>query len=349
MSREPLEHWPDDKLETVKKCPVCGGDRQENQESGLIDWLSNPPTGLWGMLACLDCGVAYLSPRPVSNSIGDAYAHYYTHSSDKDDLVPGPLRRIKDLCADKYYAAANRSGGFLDYFAYTLIRLIIPLSSYLDAKSRHIFMLERKPGKMLDIGCGNGEFLKFARKYGWNVVGIDFDASAVSEAGSDGLDVRVGSIEVITSGEKFDFISLSHVIEHVYDPAEFIRSCYSLLNDGGTLWLETPNIESLGQSIYKSSWRGFEPPRHMVLFNYAALSKICLESGFISVEQKLHGLSGLYMGLTSERSLNEISPCGSFVSCGIRKIGKLLRVSFIELAQMFSKRRREFLTLIAVR
>lgn len=349
MSREPLEHWPDDKLETVKVCPVCGGDRQENQESGLVDWLSNPPTGLWVMVACQDCKVAYLSPRPMRDSIGEAYAHYYTHSSDKDDLVHSRLRQLKDFFADKYYAAANRSGGFLDNFVHILIRMIIPFSTYLDAKSRHIFKLARKPGKLLDVGCGNGEFLRFARKYGWNVVGIDFDENAVSEAGLDGLDVRVGSMEVITGGEKFDFISLSHVIEHVYDPAEFIRSCYSLLNDGGTLWLETPNIESLGHSIYKSNWRGFEPPRHLILFNQAALSELCLESGFASVEQKLHGLSGLYMGLTSERFLNKASPCGSPVSCGIRKLSGFIRVFFIELAQMIIKRRREFLTLVAVR
>ena len=63
-------------------------------------------------------------------------------------------------------------------------------------------------------------------------------------------------------GEKFDFITLRHVIEHVFDPVALINSCYALLNDSGILWIETPNGKSAGYDIYKSSWRGLEPPRH---------------------------------------------------------------------------------------
>jgi 2-polyprenyl-3-methyl-5-hydroxy-6-metoxy-1,4-benzoquinol methylase len=349
MRDELIQPWPIDQLESVNSCPICGSGRKHRLESNLIDWMSHPPTGMWSMNDCLGCGVAYLSPRPVSESIGKAYAHYYTHTSDKDDLVNNRLRRVKDIFADKYYSVANGTGGLLDLFAYILVRLMIPVSSYLDAKSRHLFELDSKPGRLLDVGCGNGEFLKFARNYGWDVCGIDLDEHAVAEAGSSGLDVSVGGIEVIAAGERFDFISLSHVIEHVYDPTELVRSCYSLLNEGGTLWLETPNIEGLGHSIYKSNWRGFEPPRHLVLFNQTALSKICLDTGFVSVKQKLHGLSGLYMGLTSERLLNKTIPCGSILGCGIRNTAWLFRIALIEISQMFSKRRREFITLIATR
>ena len=343
MSDELIQPWPTDQLESVNSCPICGSGRKHRLESSLIDWMSHPPTGMWSMNACLNCGVAYLSPRPVSESIGKAYTHYYTHTSDKDDLVDNRLRRVKDIFADKYYSVANGTGGFLDFVAYILVRLMVPVSSYLDAKSRHLFELDGKPGRLLDVGCGNGEFLKFARKYGWNVRGIDLDEHAVAEAGSSGLDVSVGGIEVIAAGEKFDFISLSHVIEHVYDPTELVRSCYSLLNEGGILWLETPNIEGLGHSIYKSNWRGFEPPRHLVIFNPMALSKLCVGAGFVSVKQKLQGLSGLYMGLTSEKLLNDAKPCGSFLGCCIRKLCSIFRIISVEILQMFTKRRREFI------
>lgn len=349
MSSDLVQPWPADQLESVDKCPNCGSIRKRSLQSGLTDWVSNPPTGPWSMAECMACGVSYLSPRPVIESIGNAYVHYYTHTSDKDDLVDSRFRRVKDFFADQYYSVASGAGGLLGYLMYGLARIIVPVSSYLDAKSRHIFKLDRKPGRLLDVGCGNGEFLEFAKKYGWNVVGIDLDEKAVAEAGSSGLDVSVGGIEVIAAGEKFDFISLSHVIEHVYDPTELIRSCYSLLSEGGTLWLETPNIDGLCRSIYKSNWRGFEPPRHLVLFNRTALNTLCLEAGFNSVEQKLHGLSGLYMGLTSERSLDSTEPLNSSGRRLIRKIAKFFRVTIIEISQLFFKRKREFITLIAVR
>ena len=211
MNDDKIQLWPAEQLESVKSCPVCGSARQNSLQSSLVDWMSQPPTGMWSMVDCRDCGVAYLSPRPVKESIGNAYIHYYTHTSEKDDLVHSRVREVKDFFAEKYYAVANGTGGLLNYFTYLLVKLIIPVSSYLDSKSRHIFELRGKPGRLLDVGCGNGEFLKFARKYGWNVVGIDLDKHAVTEAGSSGLDVSVGGIDIIASGEKFDFISLSIV------------------------------------------------------------------------------------------------------------------------------------------
>ena len=183
---------------------------------------------------------------------------------------------------------------------------------------------------------------------GWESV-LTSMQKAVKEARSYGLDARLGDINVIDSSERFDFITLSHVLEHVYDPVELLRSCYGLLNDGGVLWLETPNIESMGYAYYKSSWRGLEPPRHITLFNIKSLSKVMLKAGFQMIEQKNHGLSGIYMGLSSERILSKSEPCGTWLKCIVRTILKLLRVLSLEIVQLSSKRRREFLTVSATR
>ena len=349
MSDEALQHWPGNHLEEVELCPVCGGPKYKVLESGLADLMSNPVTGPWALKSCVECGVAYLSPRPDCDSIGDAYRHYYTHSSDKDDLVPGMVRTLKDYISGKYYKVASRSGDFFDYLVYFMVRLLPPVSSYLDAKSRHIFELQKVPGRLLDIGCGNGEFLRLASKFGWRTVGVDFDEHAVTESRTYALDVRVGGVEVIDSSEKFDFITLSHVIEHVYDPADLIRSCYERLNDGGVLWLETPNVESAGYAFYKSCWRGLEPPRHITLFSLAALKQMLLKSGFTSVVQKQHGLSGVYMGLASEKLLNRLNPCTTGVNCAARKIVMLLRIVSLELIQLLYRKKREYLTLVAIR
>lgn len=344
-----LKKWPEDSLEKIDACPVCGGEDVERLEEGLIDFMSEPASGPWSINACQACGVAYLTPRPDRESIGEAYRHYYTHTSEKDDLVHSCSRSVMNLLSEKYYATASGSGGFSDSAVYLFIKLLFPLSLYFDAKSRHIFSLKKQPGKLLDIGCGNGEFLKFADHYGWQVVGVDFDTEAVKQARSCGLDVRLGDINVLDSSERYDFITLSHIVEHVYDPVELLRNCYGLLNHGGVLWLETPNIESKGYAYYKSNWRGLEPPRHIILFNMKSLNEMLLAAGFQMIEQKNHGLSGVYMGLSSERILSKSKPCGSWLECFVRKILKLIRILSLEVIQLSSKRWREFLTVSATR
>lgn len=79
---------------------------------------------------------------------------------------------------------------------------------------------------------------------------------------------------------RFDVITLNHVIEHVSDPIELLRSCYRLLKLGGQLWLQTPNIDSLGSRRYGRHWRGLEPPRHLVLFDPVSLRSALHQAGF---------------------------------------------------------------------
>jgi SAM-dependent methyltransferase len=110
---------------------------------------------------------------------------------------------------------------------------------------------------------------------------VDFDPNAVKVARSHGLDVRQGSVDVLDpTKERFDGITLSHVIEHVHDPLAVLRQCHALLKPGGWLWIETPNIDAQGHTRYGANWRGLEPPRHLVLFNHQSLSRALWEAGF---------------------------------------------------------------------
>ena len=84
-----LKKWPRDRLEKVDACPACGGEDVKRLEEGLLDFMSKPASGPWSINTCQECGVAYLTPRPDRESIGEAYSHYYTHTSEKDDLVHG--------------------------------------------------------------------------------------------------------------------------------------------------------------------------------------------------------------------------------------------------------------------
>jgi len=110
-----------------------------------------------------------------------------------------------------------------------------------------------RPGRgerLLDVGFGSGEFLEYAKTAGWEVAGVDPDPVSVESAVQRGLNVRHGGVEAYADmPESFDVITMSHVIEHVHDPHETLKTIYRLLKPGGFLWLTTPNIQSLGHKL----------------------------------------------------------------------------------------------------
>jgi 2-polyprenyl-3-methyl-5-hydroxy-6-metoxy-1,4-benzoquinol methylase len=140
----------------------------------------------------------------------------------------------------------------------------------------------RCKGKLLDIGCGNGSFLGMAEQAGWECYGVEPDREAESIAAAQGIKILGSHLDELRGrfDSYFEIVTLNHVIEHVHDPTQTLCDCWAMLKPGGFVWLETPNIDSIGYQIYSRSWRGLEPPRHLVLFNRHALSTCLTNAGF---------------------------------------------------------------------
>lgn len=281
--------WPADGLERVGKCPVCGSIERTLLHGGLRDWFFLCAPGEWNLQRCTACGSAYLDPRPTPHTIGLAYRTYFTHSSQARESIDRLtfVRRLQRMLANGYRnwrfgtreQPASRLGA--------LVAALLPTQrALLDGEGRHLPLAP--PGaRLLDVGCGNGSFLDFAHRAGWQVVGIDPDAAAVRTARNRGLDVREGGIEVLDAErEAFDGITLSHVIEHVHRPLDLLRACHRLLKHSGWIWLETPNVEALGHRHYGAHWRALEPPRHLVLFSHASLTRALKTTGFEAIENQ---------------------------------------------------------------
>jgi SAM-dependent methyltransferase len=137
-------------------------------------------------------------------------------------------------------------------------------------------------GKLLDVGCGTGTFLRFARDAGWQCFGVEPDADAVWTAQAGGATILGSQLAELrgTYAGCFDVVTLSHVIEHVHDPRAVLRDCWSVLKAGGFLWIETPNVDSIGFETYRGAWRGLEPPRHLILFGSESLTGCLSSAGF---------------------------------------------------------------------
>jgi 2-polyprenyl-3-methyl-5-hydroxy-6-metoxy-1,4-benzoquinol methylase len=281
--------WPAEGLERVDRCPACGSAGRALLHEGLRDRVFFCAPGEWTLYRCQDCGSAYLDPRPTPDTIGLAYRTYFTHTWDRREPMArlGWFRRSQRVLANGYrnwrFGTDERPASRLG----VLIAKLLPSQrALIDGEGRHL--PRPAPGaRLLDIGCGNGSFLEFARGAGWQVVGIEPDPKAVEAARSRKLDVRQGSVEVFSAEqEQFDGITLGHVVEHVHDPGTVLRACHRLLKPRGWIWLETPNFDAQGYRRYGANWRGLEAPRHLVLFNSVSIRQLLAAAGFENIKDQ---------------------------------------------------------------
>ncbi len=93
-------------------------------------------------------------------------------------------------------------------------------------------------------------------------------------------------LEIRKIKKKFDLIVFNQLIEHLIDPEKFLIHCYRILNKGGIVYFETPNISSLDAKIFLSSgcWGGLHAPRHFKIFGEDSIRKISILKKFDSVD-----------------------------------------------------------------
>lgn len=141
---------------------------------------------------------------------------------------------------------------------------------------------ERTGARLLDVGCGNGEYLNNMRCAGWEVTGVEPDEESVRAGRSrHGLKIYHGVLEdVYLPDNTFDVITMQHVIEHLPNPMRTLRCVHRLLRPGGRLVVVTPNVDSLARRIFSSDWVSWDPPRHLFVFSRQALRHVVTDAGF---------------------------------------------------------------------
>lgn len=335
--------WPQKGLEAVAACPLCGTPERVLLHAGLSDRVFGVAPGTWSLWQCAGCRSAYLDPRPTPATIGTAYAGYYTHSPE-DHPVIRRKGRIRSWLHDLYNGYQNARYGLDRQPSLASGRWLLPLVPSLraaaDAECRH---LPRGGGRLLDVGCGNGGFLWLARQAGWECRGLDFDEGAIAACRARGLDAQVGSVETLAPDEGcYDVITMSHVIEHVHDPVTTLAAVHRLLVPGGMLWLDTPNLDSLGHARFGPAWRDLDPPRHLMLFSQGSLERSLRQTGFQGLRQRWRGMSTFDVYATSE-AIEQGRDTSSASYGGAPPVSAVLA----ELREMLQPKRREFLTYLA--
>jgi 2-polyprenyl-3-methyl-5-hydroxy-6-metoxy-1,4-benzoquinol methylase len=131
----------------------------------------------------------------------------------------------------------------------------------------------KSPGRILDVGCNIGTFVRVARSRGWDAVGVDLNRDAVN-FGRSSMDLRLLTPDEFESSESepFDVIHSSDTVEHFTDPAAVVQYYAHRLKPDGLLAVSTPNYDSRLCKIFQ-----LKPTEHLFLFNAASLEHM-LES-----------------------------------------------------------------------
>lgn len=257
-------------MEFVKDCPLCGAGEGAAPFLSCKDHLMGK--GQYSLVQCGNCGLVYTNPRPREEDLPFFYQseEYLSHSEKKKSL-----------------------GQRLYFLVQTLM---------LNRKQQLIRNLTFKGKRLLDIGCGAGAFGKHMQNVGYQVVGMEPQATAREKSREKGIQVFESQEEILKKGNlSFDFITLWHVLEHQPNFMEGLDQYHRLLDDQGYLIIAIPQYESFDARHYRQWWAAYDLPRHLFHFSQKTLEEAARQKGFVLVEKMGMPFDAFYVSMLSEK------------------------------------------------
>lgn len=136
-------------------------------------------------------------------------------------------------------------------------------------------------GRLLDLGCSNGSFVRAAMNRGWDAMGLELESDSVTMAKSMGVPVVRGVLHSQSFADgHFGAVTLWNLFEHLPDPNAVLREIYRILRPGGICAMCVPNIRSIGWYLLGAEWHAVEPQIHLNLFSVRTLSRLVRANGF---------------------------------------------------------------------
>ena len=152
---------------------------------------------------------------------------------------------------------------------------------------------------VLDVGAGTGEFLKVCANNKWEVLGIEPSAEARNIAKKKGIHLKENFLDI--ANQKFDVITLWHVLEHVENLKTTIKTLKKLLKPRGRIVIAVPNYKSLDAKFYNEYWAAYDVPRHLWHFSQRSIHKLFSEVEMIVDDTLPMKFDSYYVSFLSEK------------------------------------------------
>jgi SAM-dependent methyltransferase len=237
---------------------------------------------------CAVCGNELIIHYPkVKDTItNEEFAIYKCIECGLGHTCPQP-KNLMQYYDNTYYG--NRHGFTEGYCIKRRIKIVLSAMKDIDGK------------RLLDIGCGDGTFLRAISILGWNVAGTEINPYSES---MKGLIVKE-HIEDYSDCSLFDCITMWHTLEHMQNVSTMLSQISNLLKPSGKLIIAVPNNSSLQSKMFKSKWLHLDVPRHLYHFDVTSLQNCLRIKGFLIEHQGYQELEYDLLGWT-QSALNSI-------------------------------------------
>ncbi len=205
------------------------------------------------VVRCDDCGLIFLNPQPADAELARIYGADYFIGSESEEGRPA-ASELKQATARGYLSEISRYRG-----------------------AGH--------GRLLEVGCGEGDLLALAETDGWDVTGLEYSSAACDRARHR---VKRGQVlcgelrDAALPAGQFDLCVISDVLEHVRSPLDFLREIHRVLKPGGTLFVATPSTDSWSARLLRQNWMEFKT-EHLAYFDRQTLQTALFKTGFREV------------------------------------------------------------------
>jgi SAM-dependent methyltransferase len=238
----------DSDSEEITTCQVCGSSER------TLKFEDGP----YRVYTCDRCTFVYVTPRLTGQALLDVYNETYWKSDN-------PKER-----------------GYADYAKESAL--------YLKTYQKRMKLVAKwlpQPGRILDVGCAAGYFLRVAQQHGHDVHGVELSEAIATEAmqslGKDRVFNGFLDDAITARGwrdHSFDLVTIWDVIEHVPEPQGLLASIRKLIKPGGKLLLETQNVASRMANKLGKRWHHYKHDEHLYHFNPSTIKQLLQDCGF---------------------------------------------------------------------
>ena len=256
---------------TRTSCPCCGS-VDIAKALGCKDFTVT--NEIFDIVECGSCTLRFTQSVPDQAAIGAYYQSdsYISHNDTEKGLINKLYIKARNYTLNWKMKLLDKSAGNQEF-----------------------------KRKLLDIGAGTGAFLDKAQHSGWEVTGLEPDEGARKICFDKyGIQCELSENLFRLPSQKYDAVTMWHVLEHVHQLHEYIDQIKRVLKPGGVALIALPNYTSKDAEEYKSFWAAYDVPRHLYHFSPQAMGFLASQHGMNLESMRPMWLDAFYIAMLSE-------------------------------------------------